>query len=200
MPRLQFELFIEPGSTRGISSRFTDGKGYSTVSYWSSPPTNLKKEYSLETAATCYLKGRYGNIKTERHAQFIRDEFKRQIAENFIEISRNQFAYLLTEETDTPQTAQDDDRSVRVNQLHMNDGSVAASQGSYFTAMLFRDGDQIGRIGNDGNEFQIALLAPPTLTEMTDILLFCERTHPMFQSHYVKFKIINVIPEEVFTS
>lgn len=63
MTRLKFELFIQEHSTRGISSRFTDGNGRSTNSYWSSPPQNLKKEYSLETAATCYLKGRYPNIK-----------------------------------------------------------------------------------------------------------------------------------------
>lgn len=194
MPRLQFELFIEPGSTRGISSRFTDGNGLSSFSYWSSPPRNLKKEYSLETAATCYLKGRYGNIKTERHAQFIRDEFKRQIAENFIETGDNRFARLLTDEPETRPAVKDNDRSLRINQLHM---SVVASQGTYFTAMLFKGNDQIGRIGNDGNEFQVALLAPPTLTEMTDILLFCERLHPAYQSHYVKFKIMNGVPEEV---
>lgn len=196
MPRLQFELFIEEHSTRGISARFTDGNGRSTTTYWSSPPQNMAKEYSLQTAAICYLKGRHTNIKNERHAQFIRDEFKRQIAEDFIEVSDNRFAKLIPGQAVEPTPAPNinNERQERIDRLTL---SFVAQQGKDFTAMLFRDNDNIGRIGNDGHTFQIALLSPPTLTEMTDIILFAENLNPEFAAHTVSFKIINAVPEGV---
>lgn len=196
MPRLKFELFIQDGSTRGISSRFTDGAGRSTVSYWSSPPRDAANKYSLAIAATCYLKGRYPNIKTERHAQFIRDEFKRQIAEDFIEIGDNCFARLIPGEAVEPTPAPNitNERQARIDRLTL---SFVAQQGKDFTAMLFRDNENIGRIGNDRHNFQIALLSPPTLTEMTDIILFAENLNPEFAAHNVSFKIINAVPEGV---
>lgn len=194
MTRLKFELFIQEHSTRGISSRFTDGTGRSTISYWSSPPQNLSKEYSLANAETDYLKGRYPNIKTERHAQFIRDEFKRQIAENFIETGESCFARLIPGQAvePTPAPVITSERQARLDRLTL---SFSAKHGKDFTALLFRDNDNIGRIGNDGRNFQIALLSPPSLTEMADIVIFAENLNPEFASHNMSFKIINIAPE-----
>lgn len=75
MARLQFEMFLDEWSTqnRGICSTFTDGKGRSSTTWWSAPPSNI------DNACSVYLKGRFWNVKTKRHVQFIKEQFKAQM-------------------------------------------------------------------------------------------------------------------------
>lgn len=86
MARLKFEMFIDAWSAknRGISSRFTDGKGRSTVTWWSSPPG------SIDHVDIGYLKGRFSNVKTKRHEEFIKSNFKEQMKQ-FEEYEENRF-------------------------------------------------------------------------------------------------------------
>lgn len=93
MGSLEFEMFIDLGSKRngGISTTFIDGKGEASTSWWSSPPDNL------DHVDKTYLKGRFPNIQTERHVQFIQKEFKAQL-KNFENYEGSKFRKLETEE------------------------------------------------------------------------------------------------------
>ncbi|MBY0122180.1 hypothetical protein [Bacillus sp. S/N-304-OC-R1] len=86
MARLKFEMFLSDYCTkhRGISSRFTDGKGRSTVSWWSSPPD------SIDHVDITYLQGRYGNVRTKRHEEFLKQRFKEEM-KRFEEYQENRF-------------------------------------------------------------------------------------------------------------
>lgn len=73
MARLKFE--IRPhvdwnGKPDGYTSRFTDGNGVSTESWWSSPPA------SIDHVGPEYLPSRHPNVRTSRHDAFIKGRFK----------------------------------------------------------------------------------------------------------------------------
>jgi hypothetical protein len=77
--RLKFEMWeynekpdAEPD---GYISRFTDGKGVYTDSWWSSPPS------SIDHVGPEYLKQRHRhpNVKNARHEQFIKSRYKEEI-------------------------------------------------------------------------------------------------------------------------
>lgn len=86
MSRLKFEMYLDEYcvKNRGISSKFTDGKGLVSVSWWSSPPS------SIDHVDIGYLKGRYGNVKTKRHEEFIKKRFKEEM-KRFEEYQENRF-------------------------------------------------------------------------------------------------------------
>lgn len=75
MARLQFKLFKDDWcmKERGLMATFTDGKGCSTTTYFTSPSK------SINHACSTYLKGRFSNVKTERHAEFIRAQYAEQL-------------------------------------------------------------------------------------------------------------------------
>lgn len=54
-------------------AKFTDGKGQSCTHHFTSPSS------SIGHACDIYLKVKFPNVKTERHADFIRKEYKKQI-------------------------------------------------------------------------------------------------------------------------
>lgn len=79
MKRLKFEMWVyepKPGETNGYMSRFTDGKGRFTDSWWSSPPS------SIDHVGYGYLRNphRHPNVRTEYHAEFIKWRFKVEVA------------------------------------------------------------------------------------------------------------------------
>ena len=86
MAHLKFEMYLDEWciKNRGISSKFTDGNGYSSISWWSSPPD------SIDHVDLGYIKGRYGNAKTKRHEEFIKKRFKEEM-ERFKEYQGNKF-------------------------------------------------------------------------------------------------------------
>lgn len=75
MARLKFELWKDDWckKERGVMATFTDGKGYPSTHWFSSPSE------SISHACTDYLKGKFGNVKTERHAKFIKVQYAEQI-------------------------------------------------------------------------------------------------------------------------
>ena len=75
MARLKFELWKDDWckKERGLMATFTDGKGRD-VTHWFSSPSR-----SISHADTMYLKGKFGNVRTERHAEFIRTQYAEQI-------------------------------------------------------------------------------------------------------------------------
>jgi hypothetical protein len=75
MARLKFEMFLDSWSSEnhGISSRFIDGNGIESTTWWSSPPS------SIDHVDIGYLRGRFGNVKTKRHEEFIKYQFKKQM-------------------------------------------------------------------------------------------------------------------------
>lgn len=86
MARLKFEMYLDEWciKNRGISSSFTDGNSVVSVSWWSSPPD------SIDHVDIGYLKGRYGNVKTKRHEDFIKNRFKEEM-KRFEEYQENRF-------------------------------------------------------------------------------------------------------------
>ncbi|CRK80328.1 hypothetical protein [Neobacillus massiliamazoniensis] len=54
------------------------------TSWWSSPPN------SIDHADIGYIKGRYGNVRTKRHEEFIKKRFKEEM-KRFIEYQENRF-------------------------------------------------------------------------------------------------------------
>jgi hypothetical protein len=79
MVRLKFEMWHyepKPGETDGYISRFTDGKGNWTESWWSSPPT------SIDHVGPEYLpqRHRHPNVRLASHHTFIKRRYKEEIA------------------------------------------------------------------------------------------------------------------------
>lgn len=78
MPRLKFEMWpnIPHGKEQdGYISRFTDGAGRETDSYWSSPPQ------SIDHVGPEYLpqRHRHPNCRSVRHEQFIKSRYKEEM-------------------------------------------------------------------------------------------------------------------------
>lgn len=75
MARLKFELWKDDWckKERGLMATFTDGKGRETTHWFSSPSK------SINHACTMYLQGKFANVKTERHAEFIREQYAEQL-------------------------------------------------------------------------------------------------------------------------
>lgn len=75
MSRLKFEMYLDRfcEQERGICSVFTDGKGRETTTWWSSPPD------SIDHVDITYLQGRHGNVRTKRHEEFVKEQFKEQM-------------------------------------------------------------------------------------------------------------------------
>ncbi len=73
MARLKFEMWKDRDGN--IMSRFTDEKGHSTDSYWSSPPE------SIDHVGPEYLRYNYRhpNVRNARHQAFVKREFKEQV-------------------------------------------------------------------------------------------------------------------------
>ena len=71
---LSFEMYLDQFciENRGICSKFTDGKGIESITWWSSPPE------SIDHVDIGYIKGRHGNVKTVRHEEFIKRRFKEE--------------------------------------------------------------------------------------------------------------------------
>lgn len=90
MSRLKFEMYLDENcvKNRGISSSFTDEKGIVSVSWWSSPPD------SIDHVGIGYLKGRYGNVKTEHHEEFIKSRFKEEM-KRFEKHQSNRFKLII---------------------------------------------------------------------------------------------------------
>ncbi|MNL06606.1 hypothetical protein D3C87_1272460 [compost metagenome] len=79
MGRLKFEMWEyrrNPDSeANGFMSRFTDGTGKSTDSWWCSPPL------SIDHVGPEYLKYsyRHPNVRNARHIEFIKRRYKEEI-------------------------------------------------------------------------------------------------------------------------
>lgn len=73
MKRLKFEMWKDRDGN--IMSRFTDGRGISTDSYWCSPPE------SIDHVGPEYLpqRHRHPNVRNQRHAEFIKRRFKEEV-------------------------------------------------------------------------------------------------------------------------
>lgn len=73
MKRLKFEMWKDWDGN--IMSRFTDGRGIYTDSYWSSPPA------SIDHVGPEYLtqRHRHPNVKGGRHIDFIKKLFKEEV-------------------------------------------------------------------------------------------------------------------------
>ena len=79
MGRLKFEMWHyepKPGERDGFMSRFTDGNGKSTESWWSSPSK------SIDHVGMDYMpqRHRHPNCKNERHLDFIKRRYKEEVA------------------------------------------------------------------------------------------------------------------------
>ena len=75
MARLKFKLWKDDWceKERGLMATFTDGKGRSPTHWFSSPSK------SINHADTMYLQDKSGNVRTERHAEFIREQYAKQL-------------------------------------------------------------------------------------------------------------------------
>ncbi|ETT33296.1 hypothetical protein [Paenibacillus sp. FSL R5-808] len=77
--RLKFEMWEyrekPDAEINGYMSRFTDGKGIYTDSWWCSPPA------SIDHVGPEYLRQRYRhpNVRNARHEQFIKSRYKEEI-------------------------------------------------------------------------------------------------------------------------
>ena len=80
MKRLKFEMWPYKEKTdsevNGYMSRFTDGKGRYTDSWWCSPPS------SIDHVGSEYLPQphRHPNVANKRHDSFIKHQFKLEMA------------------------------------------------------------------------------------------------------------------------
>lgn len=77
MARLKFELWKDDfcKKERGLMATFTDGKGRTSTHWFSSPSK------SINHACSRYLQDKFGSgiVRTERHAQFIREQYAKQL-------------------------------------------------------------------------------------------------------------------------
>lgn len=73
MKRLKFEMWKDRDGK--IFSRFTDGKGRYTDSWWGNPPL------SIDHVGPEYLKQthRHPNVRNDRHIEFIKRSFKEEV-------------------------------------------------------------------------------------------------------------------------
>lgn len=71
--RLKFEMWKADPQYGGCWSRFTDGTGYATESWWSGPSA------SIDHAGPEYLPNRHNNVRTARHDQFIKARYKEEM-------------------------------------------------------------------------------------------------------------------------
>jgi hypothetical protein len=76
MRRLKFEMWKHRDG--GVMTRFTDGRGIYTDSWWSSPPS------SINHVGPEYLLNRHPNVRNDRHVDFIKRCFKEEVV-NFKE-------------------------------------------------------------------------------------------------------------------
>ncbi|URJ46398.1 hypothetical protein MF628_000928 [Paenibacillus polymyxa] len=74
MSRLKFEMWKHDPKYGGYMSRFTDGKGKWTDSWWSSPPP------SIDHVGREYIPNRHPNVRTTQHDQYIKNRFKEEMA------------------------------------------------------------------------------------------------------------------------
>jgi hypothetical protein len=76
MARLKFEMYKALKRDRGVYSRFTDGTGHHTTSWWDSPPD------SIDHVGPEYLRQphRHPNVRNARHNEFIKRRFKEEMA------------------------------------------------------------------------------------------------------------------------
>jgi hypothetical protein len=74
MARLKFEMWPARPESRGYISRFTDGRGRFTQSWWSSPPD------SIDHVGPEYLRNphRHPNVANKRHDTFVKRRFKEE--------------------------------------------------------------------------------------------------------------------------
>ncbi|MDF2649576.1 MAG: hypothetical protein K0Q73_5381 [Paenibacillus sp.] len=74
--RLKFVIFKALARDRGVISRFTDGTGHFTQSWWDAPPT------SIDHVGPEYLRQphRHPNVRNTRHIEFIKRRYKEEIA------------------------------------------------------------------------------------------------------------------------
>ncbi|MRX54823.1 hypothetical protein GJU41_12645 [Bacillus idriensis] len=78
MKRLKFEMWRyerKPGEFDGVMSRFTDGKGTWSDSWWCSPPK------SIDHVGEEYLQQphRHPNVRTKIHDTFIKRRYKEEM-------------------------------------------------------------------------------------------------------------------------
>jgi hypothetical protein len=73
--RLQFIMYIDDFCLKngGISSKFINGNGDWSTSWWSSPPEDID-HVSLD-----YIQDRYSTARTKRHEEFIKQRFKEEM-------------------------------------------------------------------------------------------------------------------------
>lgn len=73
MARLKFEMWKDRDGN--VFSRFTDGNGLYTDSYWCSPPS------SIDHVGPEYLpqRHRHPNVRNDRHVEFIKRRFKEEV-------------------------------------------------------------------------------------------------------------------------
>ncbi|OAS19273.1 hypothetical protein [Paenibacillus oryzisoli] len=75
--RLKFEMWryeSKPGEFNGFKSRFTDGNGKYTESWWSNPSR------SIDHAHHAYIADRHRNVKSGRHSDFIKQRYKLEMS------------------------------------------------------------------------------------------------------------------------
>lgn len=75
--RLKFEMWrheSKTGEFDGFKSRFTDGNGRYTESWWSNPSR------SINHADDVYIAGRHPNAISSRHSDFIRQRYEEEIS------------------------------------------------------------------------------------------------------------------------
>jgi len=78
LARLKFEMwvYLDKDQLNGIMSRFTDGRGIFTDSWWSSAPQ------SIDHVGPEYLRQRHRhpNVRNAKHDAFIKSRFKEEMA------------------------------------------------------------------------------------------------------------------------
>ncbi|MGF6352462.1 hypothetical protein ABIE27_000358 [Paenibacillus sp. 4624] len=74
MSRLKFQMWKAEPRYGGYMSLFTDGKGVWTESWWSSPPS------SIDHVGREYIPNRHPNVKNLRHDQFVKQQYKQEMA------------------------------------------------------------------------------------------------------------------------
>ena len=77
--RLQFAMWKyhrSPDNYDGVISRFTDGKGVMTDSWWSSPPEDID-HVGIEYLSQPH---RHPNVKTVKHEESVKRRFKEEMA------------------------------------------------------------------------------------------------------------------------
>lgn len=71
--RLKFKMWKAKSRDRGYYTEFTDGRGVSTQSWWSSP------QMSIDHAGPEYLINRHPNVRNARHNSFFKERYKQEM-------------------------------------------------------------------------------------------------------------------------